>query len=91
MIENLNPKYFTAFASKTFSSMEKVIRIGTNFDEAFKREKSVEDTKTYTSNNRFIPRKPKTEVNYVANAWAEPRREHERSKGESRRFNSFKN
>ena len=78
MIENLNSKYFTAFASKTFSTMEKVKRIGANFDEAFKREKVTELAKPYTSSKPYSQHKPKADVHYVANTWTSQKRDEKR-------------
>ena len=70
MRENLNAKYTVAIASKTFSRMEKLTKVGLSFDEAFEKEKGMTGASVpYVPNNQYSLRKGKAEVHYVANAW----------------------
>ena len=69
MRENLNAKYIVAIASKSFSRMEKLTKVGLSFDEEFEKEKGKAGASmSYVPNKQYPPRKPKTEVHYVANA-----------------------
>ena len=41
MRENMNARYTIAIASKTFSKIEKLTKVGLSFDEAFEKEKTL--------------------------------------------------
>ena len=70
MRENLNAKYTVAIASKSFSRMEKLTKVGLSFDEAFEKEKGKAGViMPYVPNKQYPSRKGKAEVHYIANAW----------------------
>ena len=80
MIENLNAKYTIAIASKTFTRMEKLTKVGLNFDEAFAKEiNTVGGSSNYSVNKSYSNRKHKADVHYVANAWLGQKSDHKKT------------